>query len=171
MATSPKKTDEQYVERDTNPDAITGEHGSHPVGSGLGAAAGGAATGAAAGAVGGPVGAVVGAVVGGVAGGLAGKAIAEKIDPTVEHGYWKNEYKNRDYVHADHDYDTHYGPAYQYGWESRAKHDGRTFEEVESDLSRDWDQNKKSSALSWEQARPATHDAWNRIDQEHGSGI
>src|SRR5687768_6817048 len=89
---------------DRNEDPITGEPGSHPVGTGLGAAVGGAAAGAAAGAVGGPVGAVVGAVAGGVAGGLGGKALAENIDPTVESEYWRSNYSTRPYADKSIDY-------------------------------------------------------------------
>src|SRR4051794_15106222 len=96
---------------DRNPDPITGEAGSHPVGAGLGAAAGGAVAGAAAGAVAGPVGAVAGAVVGGMAGGLAGKGIAEQIDPTAEDAYWRSEYPSRDYYDANVSYDD-VAPAY-----------------------------------------------------------
>src|SRR4051794_31977223 len=88
---------EGNLDRDENGDAITGEHGAHPVGAGVGAALGGAAAGAAAGMVAGPVGTVAGAVVGGVAGGLAGKAVAEQIDPTAEEHYWRNAYTGRDY--------------------------------------------------------------------------
>src|SRR5436853_4858610 len=84
--------------KDTNPDAITGAPGSHPVGTGLGAAAAGAA-GAAIGSVipgaGTVVGGVVGAVVGAVAGGLAGKGVAEAVNPTAEDAYWRNEHRNR----------------------------------------------------------------------------
>lgn len=84
-------------EGDVNRDPITGAPGAHPVGSGLGAAAGGMATGAAVGTVAGPVGTAVGAAVGAIAGGLAGKAIAEKIDPTVEEAYWADQYENEAY--------------------------------------------------------------------------
>src|SRR5215218_10475619 len=87
--------------RDANRDPISGEPGAHPVGAGLGAAAGGAAAGAAAGAVAGPVGAAAGAIIGGVAGGLAGKGIAERIDPTTEDAYWRDEYPKRDYYDDD----------------------------------------------------------------------
>lgn len=152
---------------DLNRDAITCEPGSHPVGSGLGAAAGGAAAGAAAGAVGGPVGAAVGAVVGGVAGGLAGKAIAEQIDPTVEYTYWEKNYRDRDYVDADVDY-ANYEPAYRYGWESRGRYDNDDFSAAEADLQRDWEKNRGKSELEWGAARPATEDAWNRVNREYG---
>src|SRR5690606_26540540 len=37
--------------------------------------------------------------------------------PTEEHEYWRNEYKNREYVEEGAEYET-YAPAYQYGWES-----------------------------------------------------
>ena len=85
-------------DRDLNPDPITGEAGSHPVGTGVGAVAGGA-TGVAIGtAVGGPVGGVVGGAIGAVAGGLAGKGVAEKVDPTVESAYWRDNYSTRPYV-------------------------------------------------------------------------
>ena len=64
-----------------NPDPLTGESGSHPIGTGVGAADGGL-TGAAVGAaVGGPVGAAVGAIVGGVAGAYSGKGVAEVVNP------------------------------------------------------------------------------------------
>ncbi len=75
----------------TNRDPITGTPGAHPVGTGVGAA-GGAAAGAAIGAVAGPVGAAVGLVAGGVVGGLAGKGVAEKIDPTAQDAYWRDNY-------------------------------------------------------------------------------
>lgn len=158
-------THPEHVEKDLNPDPITGEPGSHPVGTGLGTAAGGAAAGAAAGAVAGPVGAVVGAVAGGVAGGLAGKAVAEKVDPTVEHAYWKDEYANRPYYSEDHDYDATYAHAHRHGWESRVAHSDKTFDEAEPALRRDWDDKLRDKAkLEWDQAKVATRDAWERID-------
>ena len=51
-----------------------------------------------AGPVGTAVGTAVGAAVGAVTGGLAGKAVAEHIDPTVEHDYWRNNYSKRPYA-------------------------------------------------------------------------
>ena len=144
--------------------------GSHPVGTGVGAAAGGLAGGVAAGAVTGavagttvgPVGTAIGAVVGAVAGGLAGKGIAEMIDPAAEDAYWRNNYSSRPYVTSDSTYDD-YGPAYRYGVDSYGRYDGRTFDEVEADLSRDWQTAKGSSRLGWEKAKHATRDSWQRV--------
>src|SRR5829696_1050286 len=85
------KPDIPSESKDLNPDPITGEPGSHPVGTGLGAAGGGAA-GAAIGAVGGPVGVAVGAAIGAIVGGLSGKGVAEAIDPTAEQAYWQENF-------------------------------------------------------------------------------
>ena len=145
-----------------NRDPITGAPGSHPVGTGLGAAAGGMAAGAAAGTVAGPVGTVVGAAVGAVVGGLAGKGIAETIDPTIEEAYWRENYVNRPYINKSYTYDD-YGPAYMYGVENYSKYQGRKFDDIESDLSRDWQRAKGKSRLAWEDAKHATKDAFHRV--------
>jgi hypothetical protein len=144
-----------------NRDPISGAPGSHPVGTGVGAAGGGAA-GAAIGAVGGPVGAVVGAAVGAIAGGLAGKAVAEKIDPTVEGTYWRDNYLNRPYVETGVLY-SEYEPAYRFGWESVAAYPNRDFDEVEPELERDWARRRGTSTLDWARAKQAVRDAWNRV--------
>ncbi|MGI8431024.1 MAG: hypothetical protein ACR2MW_01865, partial [Chthoniobacterales bacterium] len=97
---------------DENRDPITGEPGSHPVGTGVGTA-GGAATGGAIGAaVGGPVGAVVGAVVGGVAGAYGGRGVAEAVNPTVEEQYWRENHASQSFARQEYDY-AHYAPAYR----------------------------------------------------------
>ena len=147
---------------DANRDPISGTPGSHAVGTGLGAVAGGLAAGAAAGTVVGPVGTAVGAVIGAVAGGLAGKGIAEMVDPTVEDAYWRETYSSRPYVTSGATYDD-YGPAYRYGVDSFGKYQDRTFDDVESDLSRDWTRARGESHLDWERAKHATRDSWQRV--------
>jgi len=67
---------------DANRDPISGEPGSHPVGTGIGAA-GGVTTGAViGGVVGGPAGAAIGATIGAVVGGQGGHEVAEGVNPT-----------------------------------------------------------------------------------------
>ena len=146
---------------DANRDPISGAPGAHPVGTGVGAALGGAAAGAATGTVAGPVGTVVGAAVGAVVGGLAGKGVAEAIDPTREDAYWRENYRNRPYVNGG-TYDD-FGPAYAYGVSSYGRYSGREFDEVETDLSRDWNSARGKSSLSWDRAKSATRDAWDRL--------
>lgn len=151
------------VARDPNTDPISGAPGSHPIGVGAGSA-GGAAAGAAIGtAVGGPVGFVVGGVTGAVVGGLAGKGVAEMVDPTGEDAYWRANFASRPYVNASDDYET-LKPAYKYGWESRSKMNGRSWQDAESDLSSGWEQARGESKMAWTDAKRAAEDAWTHAD-------
>jgi hypothetical protein len=147
---------------DANRDPITGAPGAHPVGTGVGAT-GGALAGAAAGAVAGPVGAAVGLVAGAVIGGLAGKGVAEKIDPTVEDAYWQNNYLKQKYVEPKSSYDD-YRPAYRAGYEGYSRYPGKKFDEVEADLRQDYEKTKGNATLTWDKAKLATRDAWQRVE-------
>jgi hypothetical protein len=140
-------------------DPATGARHGHPVGTAAGVAAG-AATGAAIGSAAGPVGTAVGGVVGAVAGGIAGGGVAEAINPAVEDDYWRRNYAARPYVTPGAHYET-YRAAYQYGWESYRRFRGRRFDDVEPDLRREWERTDRE--LSWERAREATRDAWQRV--------
>lgn len=144
-------------------DPITGAPGAHPVGTGVGAA-GGAAAGAALGAIGGPIGAAVGLVAGAVAGGLAGKGVAEAIDRTVEDAFWRTNYAKRPYVTKDSGYAT-YQPAYRTGYEGRRQYPGKTYEEMEENLKRDYQESSGTAGSSWDEAKSATRDAWNRAER------
>ena len=153
-----------------NPDPITKAPGSHPVGTGVGAVAGGAAgigaaiaTGAVLGSVVGPVGTAIGIAVGAVAGGLAGKGVAEEINPTVEENYWRENYAGRPYVTEGASRED-FAPAYRYGWESHDRYPDKSFDDVEADLERDWEQEKGESRLPWADAKPASRDAWDRVE-------
>ena len=122
------------------------------------------AAGAVTGTVAGPVGTVIGAAVGAVVGGLAGKGVAELVDPTVEDAYWRGNYATRPYVAKGASYDD-YGPAYRYGVDQYSRFDGASFDTVDSDLARDWDNARGGSSLSWDQARYAARDSWQRVDE------
>ena len=153
-------------EPDANLDPISGEKGAHPVATGIGAAGAGAAGAAIGGAIGGPVGAVVGAVVGSFGGGLVGKGVGEAIDPTVEDAYWESNYSSRPYAETTVTYQD-YQPAYRTGYEgySRYRSTGKSFHEVEDDLRRDYETNRGKSKVTWEKAKPATRDAWDRVER------
>ena len=161
MNTTTRKDLEKEAQ-DANRDPITGAPGAHPLGTGIGAALGGAAAGAATGTVAGPVGTVVGAAIGAIVGGLAGKGVAESIDPTAEDVFWRENYTTRPYVEPAASFDD-YGPAYGYGVGAFSRYPGRSFDEAESDLSRDWNGARGPSSLTWDKARHATRDAWNRV--------
>jgi len=126
----------------------------------VGGVSGGMAAGAAVGGMTGPVGAAVGAAVGAVAGALAGKIV--KVDEAAEVTYWRDNYSNRPYVVTGSSYDD-YGPAYLHGIDAYSRYPDRTFDEIEPELSRDWRTARGHSSLDWENAKPATRDAWQRL--------
>ena len=144
LKTKPLNTQtENAKESNVNRDVITGEPGAHPIGVGAGAA------------------------VGAIGGGMAGGSTAEMINPTTEHEYWRKEYEKRSYFTMGTPYEQ-YGPAFQFGWESCAKHKGKTFKDVESVLAGDWDHCRGKSKLSWTHAKGATQDAWQRVEKAFG---
>ena len=164
------ETKERIDTPERNPDPITKAPGSHPVGTGVGAAAGGAAAigaavaaGAALGTAVGPVGTAIGAAVGAVAGGLVGKGVAEHFDPTIEEEYWRENYESRPYV-TEGAAREDFAPAYRYGWESHERYPDKSFDDVESDLERNWEQERGESRLPWTEAKPASRDAWERVE-------
>jgi len=146
-----------------------GEYGDHPVGGAAGAVVGavaaaaavGAAQGAAMGTVAGLPGMAAGVAIGGVVGALAGKGLAQEINPTTEDAYWSENYKSRPYVDGTQDY-TNYGPAYRNGIDAFTKNEGRTFDEIEPQLSKDWE-SERSGNISWDKAKPAARDAYDRL--------
>jgi hypothetical protein len=130
------------------------------VGGVTGGVAGGAAAGAMAGGLTGPAGAAIGAVVGAVVGAVAGRSM--RADPVVEDAYWKDNYSSRPYVKQGATYED-YSPAYRYGADSYSKYPDRSFDDVEPELSRDWNGARGKSALEWQHAKHATRDAWQRV--------
>ncbi len=150
---------------DSNPDPLTGEPGSHPVGTGIGAAGVGATATAIGGAVGGPIGAVVGAAVGAVAGGLAGKGVAESIDPTVHDEYWKQKHATQPYA-GNGPYDQYSG-AYRTGYRGMMRHGTeKSYTDVESDLKSEYESTKDHAAVGWEHAKEATKAAYEHARNE-----
>lgn len=154
---------EKPIQADTHRDPVTKAPDFHPVGTGVGAAAGGVAAGAAIGSVAGPVGTLVGAAAGAIAGGLAGKAVARRIDPDAEDAHWQENYARESYVSPGASYDD-YRPAYRHGVSSFETYQGRSFDEVDNDLGREWDNGARgNSKLSWDQAKHATRASWQRL--------
>ena len=127
--------------------------GANPVGTEPGAAAGGVAPE--------PVFGTVGRE-GTVAGGVAGKTIAESIDPAAEEAYWRETYLTRPYVNREATFNE-YRPAYSYGVDAHRRYEGQSFEQAEPELMRDWDRVKGMSSLTWEDAKHAVRDSWQRV--------
>ncbi|KPC49629.1 hypothetical protein [Amantichitinum ursilacus] len=160
--------DSKDLKHEANHDPVTGEGEFHPAGTAGGAAVGGAvgigaaaAAGAAMGAAAGPIGLAAGAVVGAVAGGLAGKAVAERVDPTVEDEYWRNNHTTQTFT-AGRPFDDFHG-AYRTGYEGADRYPDKTFDEVEPDLQNDYARNRGASTLDWPDSRDAARASWDRI--------
>lgn len=98
-----------------------------------------------------------------IAAGLGGYGAAAVINPALEDAYWREQYKSEAYYDARLTYDD-YGPAYSVGYLGRSRYLDR-FPEAEYELSRDWEQVKGRSRLSWPEARLACRAAWMRIDR------
>ena len=147
-----------------NADPITNAAGAHPIETGIGAAVGGVASGMAVGMVAGPVGAAIGAVVGAVAGGYAGKGVGELIDPTTEDNWLRDEFPKRPYVRQGQTFEE-YTPVYQFGGRSEANHTGRSFDEVEVDVKKEYELSGHNKTMPWGTAKPAVSDAYNRSCQ------
>ncbi len=84
------------------------------------------------------------------------------VDPAAEDSYWRQYYGARPYTPAGASYDD-FGPAYGYGVKSYTSNPGRSFEDMESDLSKNWDSERGSSSLDWQGAKHAARDAWDRL--------
>ncbi|MEO6155636.1 MAG: hypothetical protein ABIP16_07910 [Thermomonas sp.] len=154
-------------DRDMNRDPISNAPGAHPVGVGVGGV-GGATIGAGVGALFGPIGMLIGGALGTIAGAAAGKGVAEGIDPTGEADYWRDEYKNRPYASSDYNYENDFAPAYAYGTTVRSQYAGRTWDDsLENDIRSGWEQTKAKSRLTWEQAKDAVRDAFDRTDRTY----
>lgn len=63
-----------------------------------------------------------------------------------------------------------YAPAYRYGHHARDAHPDERFEEVESQLAREWPRCRAESRLQWAEARGAVRDAWQRHDHDASHG-
>jgi|GEM_PF-3527905 len=84
-----------------------------------------------------------------------------RMDATVEESYWKSHFSGEKYGDREAAYAT-YHPAFRVGYIGRNRYLGKTFEEVERDLQRDYDRLQGSATLPWARARLAAMDAWNR---------
>jgi len=85
-----------------------------------------------------------------------------RIDTNAEEAFWRQNFSTRPYVPAGTPF-IEYRPAYRYGADAHTKYPGRTFENAESELMQAWDSFKGTSSLTWDNARHAARDAWQRV--------
>jgi hypothetical protein len=120
------------------------------------------------GTVAGPVGTIAGAAVGAVVGGVAGHSVAKAVNPSVEDAYWRENHRRQSYFDGR-AYDD-YGLAYRTGYEGYAQYGimGGAFEDREADLRRRYEATHPK--LAWDQARPASRAAWQRLQEQSPKG-
>lgn len=87
---------------------------------------------------------------------------AHSIDPDAEEAFWRENFARRPYVTRGETFNE-YRPAYRYGVDAHRRFDGRSFDDVASELMRDWNHVKGTSSLTWEDAEHAARDAWQRV--------
>ena len=135
----------------------------HVIASGTGALAG-AVAGAAVGALAGPLGMAVGAAAGSILGAGAGDSLAEVVNPTAYEDYWKDHFLKASYYTAGREW-SDYQPAYKLAHSAHDTNRGRTFDDIEDELQRKWDDTRGGSRLTWVDARGAVQDGWNYAER------
>ena len=83
------------------------------------------------------------------------------VDWKAETDYWRDNYKTRSYAQSGRQYD-YYEPAFRYGFESAEHHRGRTWNDIEADLERGWENYKLRGKLAWHEIKDAVRDSWDR---------
>ena len=154
---------ERREEQDTLKNTVKETVGSHPIAAGAGAAAGMAA-GAVAGIAAGPVGSLFGAAAGAAMGAMGGTVSG--TGPQVEgpadgsrlaHGGGVAEAPPELPPH-------HRATAISYGEEIHARYGpGASWTDIEPSLESDWEDRHGASGLSWNQARFAVREGWQRL--------
>ncbi len=88
----------------------------------------------------------------------------------IEESYWRASWLTRPYFRDDYTYED-FAPAYRTGWEgySRYGSGGDSFDSNEIALKKDYEANRGSSRVAWDDARDAIRDGWDRV--KHGLGI
>jgi hypothetical protein len=87
-------------------------------------------------------------------------------NPATQESYWKANYAKQKYVETNAAY-TRYELAFRTGYEGPSRYPGKRYEGVETDLELelDYERARGPGGLSWAQAKSATHDAWNGVEQ------
>jgi hypothetical protein len=88
-------------------------------------------------------------------------SMQQGFDPDREEEYWRNNYRDRPYARGA-SYDE-FGSAYAYGISSYDVNRGQAFDEIEGGLRNGWDDARDTSRLTWEHAKHAVRDVWDRL--------
>jgi hypothetical protein len=150
-------------------EAALGPHDDHPsVGDLVGEAAGGISgvlAGAAIGSLGGPVGTVIGGIAGAIGGWWSGRAISEAVGKITEDDetHYREHYERAAVRNTTARRYDDARPAYHLGHIAGMNPDykGRSFDEVEEDLQRGWNDDVRTRYGEWDAVRGYVEEAYN----------
>src|SRR5258706_11740891 len=91
-----------------------------------------------------------------------GHGFAEGVNPALEEAHWRKNYLREPYFERGYTFDD-YLPSYRTGWEGRVRYEVRDFDQVDSELARDYHRNRGASQLDWNRNRHAASAAWERL--------
>lgn len=80
-----------------------------------------------------------------------------------ERAHWKRQFEKEPYYEAGRTF-ADYESAYRIGAEGHERHRGKRFDQIESDLQREWEDAKGSARIGWDHAKQAARAAWNRVE-------
>jgi len=86
----------------------------------------------------------------------------DAIDTNAEEAYWRESYATRPYVPEGTPFGE-YRTAFRYGADAHTRYPGRSFDEAEAELGSEWHRFQGTSSLTWDQAKLAARDAWQRV--------
>ena len=92
---------------------------------------------------------------------MDGQSATAAVIAADEAAYWSENYGKRAYVESDRPY-ADYEPAFQHGWESRARLGNKPFREIEGELEKGWEKAKGASPPRLGSGEKAVSDAWHR---------
>jgi len=89
-------------------------------------------------------------------------ALRTRNDWQTEEQYWRDQYQNRPYYDSSREFE-YYRPAYRFGYDASDRYADREWDDVESDLERDWDTYSDRGQSTWAHIKHAVRDAWDRV--------
>jgi hypothetical protein len=83
---------------------------------------------------------------------------------TFDDNYWRENHSSRQYIEKGGNYED-YQLAYQTGHEGCDRYLGKSFDEAETELKRDYEAllaQKSGTGLAWDKVKDASRDAWDQ---------
>ena len=83
---------------------------------------------------------------------------------SFDDNYWRQNHSSRQYIEKDANYED-YQLAYQTGHEGCDRYLGKSFDEAEAELKRDYESllaQKAETGMAWDKVKDAAREAWDR---------